>query len=107
MKRTLIETLTLCIDTLEDLLIFLDEEHTLHINDVIQVCNQHGWELISPMERLYGIYDRESNIHIIFSIDKENSFIQNYTNNNWCNPYPTKIKNGKPFIRRRIKHGHL
>lgn len=107
MKRTLIDTLLLCIDTLEDFLIFLDEEKELHINDVIHVCNQHNWELISPMERLYGIYDRENDIHITFSISKENSFLQNYTNCEWCSPFPRTVHNGKPFIKRRIKHGHL
>ena len=107
MKRTLIDTLSLCIDTLEDLLIFLDEEHELHINNVIHICNQHGWEVISPMERLYGIYDRENDIHITFSINKDNSFVQNYTNCQWCLPFPSETKEGKPFVRRRIKHGYL
>lgn len=105
MKRTLIDTLLLCVDTLEDFLIFLDEERELHINDVIHICNQHGWEVISPMKRLYGIYDRKSNIHITFSIDKE-SFVQNYINCKWCLPFPSNVHNGKPFIRRRLKYGY-
>ena len=46
--RTLINTLLLCVDTLEDLTIFLDEERELHINDIIHLCNHHKWELISP-----------------------------------------------------------
>jgi hypothetical protein len=106
MKRTTLNTLLLCVDILEDLTMFLDEEKELHINDIIHICNHHGWELISPMERLYGIYDRENDIHITFSISK-NSFVQNYTNNKWCSPFPSETKEGKPFVRRRIKHGHL
>ena len=46
--KTLINTLLLCVDTLEDLTIFLDEERELHINDIIHLCNHHKWELISP-----------------------------------------------------------
>lgn len=100
MKRTLMDTLLLCVDTLEDLTIFLDEERELHIDNIIQLCDHHEWELISPMERLYGIYDKESNINVTFSIDKESNCVHNYTNHKWCSPFPTNVKNGKPFKKR-------
>ena len=102
--KTLINTLLLCVDTLEDLTIFLDEERELHIDDIIHLCHHRKWELISPMERLYGIYNRESNSNIVFSIDQEHKYVQNYTNCKWCSAFPRNVKKGKPFVKRKIKY---
>lgn len=101
MKKTFFYTLLMCIDTLEDLIIFLDEEKELHITDIIHLCNHNGWELISPMKRLYGIYDQENNTNITFSIDQEHNCVQNYTNCEWCSAFPRSVKEGKPFKKRK------
>jgi hypothetical protein len=102
--KNLRDLLIINVDILEDLIIFLDEENELSINDVVHLCNAHGWDLISPMDRCYGIYDKESDVHITFTIDKENGFVQNYTNcKEWHLPFPRRIHKGKPFCRRHVR----
>lgn len=88
METELKEMLLLNVENLDDLTMALDnlkelttslKEIEVHINDLVHLSHNHGWELIEEVpNKVYEIYDAEVNERVRFVIDEETGNVSDY-----------------------------